>query len=178
MSLLFPQESSSRHFWYSARMSGSRSSEHAGALQCAGIVNEKFVKTISRWHQGMFVLRHKHPEWKILHRQYFSLFAQQQRRDAVRLVLPAINIPSQEFLSNGAYLRIQLFFFERLDTVSVNFSPAFLVCRRYPELISSLNRMFLFSYYWHFIQLLSWKPSWSCRLSIFFIFRIHTSGFV
>ena len=39
------------------------------------------------------------------------------------------------------------YFFERLDTVSVNFSPAFLVCRRYPELISSLNRMFLFSYY-------------------------------
>ena len=70
------------------------------------------------------------------------------------------------------------YFFERLDTVSVDFSPAFLVCRRYPELISSLNRMFLFSYYWHFIQLLSWKPSWSCRLSIFFIFRIHTSGFV
>ena len=36
--------------------------------------------------------------------------------------IPAINIPSQEFLSNGAYLRIQLFF-ESLDTVSDEFLP-------------------------------------------------------
>lgn len=49
-------------------------------------------------------------------------FPQHQRRDAVRLILPAINIPSQEFLSNGAYLRIQLFF-ESLDIVSVEFLP-------------------------------------------------------
>jgi len=32
-------------------------------------------------------------------------YPQNQRRDVVRHVLPAINIPSQEFLSNGAYLR-------------------------------------------------------------------------
>ena len=51
-----------------------------------------------------------------------SFVPQHQRRDAVRLILPAINIPSQEFLSNGAYLRIQLFF-ESLDTVSVEFLP-------------------------------------------------------
>lgn len=51
-----------------------------------------------------------------------SFVPQHQRRDAVRLILPAINIPSQEFLSNGAYLRIQLLF-ESLDTVSVEFLP-------------------------------------------------------
>ena len=51
-----------------------------------------------------------------------SFVPQHQRRDAVRLILPAINIPSQEFLSNGAYLRIQLFF-ESLDTVSDEFLP-------------------------------------------------------
>lgn len=51
----------------------------------------------------------------------------------------------------------------------LNFSPAFLVCRRYPELMSSLNGMFLFTYYWHIIQLLSWKPFRSCR----FIYLLH-----
>lgn len=52
--------------------------------------------------------------------------------------LPAINIPSQEFLSNGSYLRIQLFFDSPFFLIQLYFSPAFLVCRWYPELFSSL----------------------------------------
>ena len=58
---------------------------------------------------------------------------------------PATNIPSQEFLSNGSYLLIQ-FFFRYLPGFSHAFPPAFLVCRRYPELPSSPDGMYWSTY--------------------------------
>jgi hypothetical protein len=55
----------------------------------------------------------------------------------VRLsTLPATNIPSQEFLSNGLYLLYSIFF-DFLHNDRYDFPPAFLVCRWYPELSSS-----------------------------------------
>ena len=52
-------------FWFQSASFGGCVSvttpQQAGACKCSGIVNGKDVKTISRWHQGMFVLRHKHP---------------------------------------------------------------------------------------------------------------------
>ena len=60
-----------------------------------------------------------------------------KRRDAERLLYAFVsNIPSQEFLSNGLYLRVQLFLIH-CRSLLLYFPPAFLVCRWYPEFFSS-----------------------------------------
>ena len=60
------------------------------------------------------------------HEPALRKYLRNKRRDAVWRISPAINIPSQEFLSNGSYLLIQ--FFDTLHSFSFLFQLLFPSC--------------------------------------------------